>query len=86
LLTNEFKSLIKEFYKVLNGINEWTVEILEKTIKDFINIKEIKFISFGRPMRLLLINQENGPSLNEILFILGKKITIKRINNYISLN
>ena len=34
-------------------------------------------------MRLLLINSEKGPSISEILFILGKNNSIKRINNYI---
>ena len=84
LLTVEFNVLINEFSKILNDIEKWNVEILEKEIKKFITNKGIKFILFAKPMRLLLINSENGPSVSNILFILNKKNSIKRIKNYIT--
>ncbi len=84
LLTSDFKILAEDFYSILNKLIEWDKEILEEEIRTFVNNKDIKFILFGKPMRLLLTNQENGPSISDILYILGKKISIKRINDYIS--
>ena len=84
MLTSDFKILAEDFYLILNKLIEWDKEILEEEIRTFVNNKDIKFILFGKPMRLLLTNQENGPSISDILYILGKKISIKRINDYIS--
>jgi glutamyl-tRNA synthetase len=84
LLTSKFNILLNEFFAILNDIKIWSTDILEKEIKKFVTKKDIKFILFGKPMRLLLINSENGPSISNILFILGKKTSIKRIKNYIT--
>ena len=75
--------MVKEFLANLEKINEWESNNLDIEIKKFINLKNIKFVSFGKPMRLLLINEENGPSICEILFILDKKNSILRLKNYI---
>ena len=83
-LTSKFNILIKEFYNILNNIEKWNINSLEKEIKNFIIKKNIKFVLFGKPMRLLLINLENGPPISDILFILGKKNSIQRIKNYIT--
>ena len=84
MLDNSFNLLIKEFILILEKINNWELYNLEQTIKDFIKFKKIKFILFGKPLRLMFINSENGPSIRDILFILGKKKSIQRIKNYIS--
>ena len=68
----------------MQKLKVWNIELLEEEVKEFINIKNIKFFVFGKPLRLVLINSEKGPSISEILFILGKNNSIKRINNYIS--
>ena len=47
------------------------------------NKNKIKFISFVKPLRFTLINLENGPAVSDIFFILGKKNSILRLNNYI---
>lgn len=79
-----FNALIKDFVNILQNIEKWEIVILEKLIKKFIEDKEVKFIKFGKPMRLILINMENGPSISEILYILDKKNSINRIKNYIN--
>jgi glutamyl-tRNA synthetase len=83
LLNNYFNNLINEFLIILKNIDIWDKNILEKEIDYFIKIKKIKFKLFGKPLRILLLNQENGPSIRDILYILGKKNTIVRIKNYI---
>jgi glutamyl/glutaminyl-tRNA synthetase len=68
---------------LLQKIDKWEKEFLERQIEHFINIKKIKFVKLGKPLRFVMINSENGPSITDILFILGKKDSILRIKNYI---
>jgi len=83
-IENNFKELLIDFVLIIQKLKVWEIELIEEKIKNFINIKNIKFFVFGKPLRLILINSEKGPSIGEILFILGKNNSIKRINNYIS--
>ena len=55
----------------------------EKVIKNFIIEKKIKFVTLGKPIRFILINSINGPSISDIFTILGKKVSIERLNQYI---
>ena len=84
ILNNEFNVLINDFYEILLKIDDWNIVTLEIKIKNFIEQKSIKFSIFGKPTRIILINKEQGPSISDILYILGKKNSIVRIKNYIS--
>ena len=86
LFNEQFNILINKFIIILSEIKSWETKELEKIINTFIKNNNIKFPLFGKPTRLLLINEENGPSISEILHILGKKNSIQRINNYINDN
>lgn len=85
-LNDDFKELLKKFIVLLEILESWESEKIEDLIKNFIDINKIKFISFGKPLRLTLINLENGPPISGIFFILGKKNSILRLNNYIKGN
>ena len=84
LLDNQFNQLIKEFLIDIEKISNWNTANLEKAIANYIENKKIKFSVFGKPTRLVLINSEKGPSISDILYILGKKDSIERIKNYIT--
>jgi glutamyl-tRNA synthetase len=83
LLNKEFKELLKKCIILLENLDLWENIKIEDLIKNFINTNKIKFISFGKPLRFTLINLENGPAVSDIFFILGKKNSILRLNNYI---
>ncbi len=82
-LSKEFDNIIFEFMTKLTNANDWTRENIQKIIEDFLNIKNLKFPVLGKPIRLLLINSYNGPSISDIFVILGKKESLKRLNQYI---
>ena len=52
----------------MNGIAK-----IQKCISHFIKSKDIKFPKKEKPIRFLLINSYNGPSITDIFLILGKK-------------
>ena len=84
ILDNNFDFILNEFIFSLKEINDWNILNLENCIKKFIERKKIKFVIFGKPMRLVLTNLQNGPPISHILYALGKKNTFTRLNNYIN--
>ena len=83
ILNDNFNVNLNDFKIEIDKVNIWNSENIESVVKNFINTKNIKFPIFGKPLRYILINSENGPSIGDILYILGKKSTLLRINNYI---
>ena len=82
-LTSEFDSFFKEFLNIISGIDDWNRDNIQNVINDFLKNNKIKFPVLGKPIRFLLINSYQGPSISDIFVILGKKDTIDRLNQYI---
>lgn len=72
------KILFSEFSKKLREIDFEKNEI-EKYIKEFLQANDLKFPELGKPLRIILTGKENAPSISELLFILGKETSLKRI-------
>ena len=83
ILDDNFNRLLKNFFVKLEAIDKWNEINLDLCIKIFINEENIKLSTFGKPMRHMLTNNKDGLSLNLAMFILGRNITILRINNYL---
>ena len=81
-LTSEFDSIFKEFLYLIREINDWNRDSIQNVINDFLKNNKIKFPVLGKPIRFLLINTYQGPSISDIFVILGKKDTIDRLNQY----
>ena len=81
-LTLEFGSIFKEFLNLIREINDWNRDNIQNVINDFLKNNKIKFPILGKPIRFLLINSYQGPSISDIFVILGKKDTIDRLNQY----
>ena len=81
-LTSEFGSIFKELLNLIGEINDWNRDNIQNTISDFLKNNKIKFPVLGKPIRFLLINSYQGPSISDIFVILGKKDTIDRLNQY----
>ena len=77
-IDNNKKILFSKFYEQLKEIG-FEKNILEKYIKEFLLANDLKFPELGKPLRLILTGQENAPSITELLFILGKETSLKRI-------
>ncbi len=72
------KILFSEFSKRLREIDFEKNEI-ERYIKEFLHANDLKFPELGKPLRIILTGKENAPSISELLFILGKETSLKRI-------
>ena len=81
-LTSEFDSFFKEFLNLIAEIDDWNRDNIQNAINEFLKNNKIKFPVLGKPIRFLLINSYQGPSISDIFVILGKKDTIDRLNQY----
>ena len=72
------KILLSEFSEQLKEI-DFKKNQIEDFIKEFLRAKNLKFPELGKPLRVILTGKENAPSISELLFILGKENSLKRI-------
>ena len=71
--------LMTELISVLEKIHDFSSENTEKEIKDWITAKEIGFGKIMQPLRLSIVGKLAGPHLFDIIAMIGKKETVKRI-------
>ncbi|MCL4123850.1 UNVERIFIED_CONTAM: hypothetical protein GTU68_036616 [Idotea baltica] len=79
----ETGSLMNELIEVIDNIQDFSSENTEKIIKEWISGKEIGFGKVMQPLRLSLVGKLAGPHLFDIIAMIGKEETIKRIKNAI---
>ncbi|AUC85752.1 glutamate--tRNA ligase [Polaribacter sp. ALD11] len=75
--------LMQELITQISSIEDFTSENTEKEIKEWITAKEIGFGKVMQPLRLSLVGKLAGPHLFDIIAMIGKEETIKRIENAI---
>jgi glutamyl-tRNA synthetase len=68
-----------ELVSVIEGNEAFSAESLSVTIKDWITFKEIGFGKVMMPLRLALVGALKGPDVFDIMFMIGRGETIKRI-------
>jgi len=68
---------------VISTIEDFSSINTEKEIKEWITAKEIGFGKIMQPLRLSLVGALKGPHLFDIIEMIGKEETIKRIENAI---
>ncbi len=88
IISEEFKQivimkyeLIQEFQHQASKLKDWTKENLMELGKDFAQKSNIKLGDLAGVIRILLTGSNASPSVFEIMAILGKAATIKRLNN-----
>ncbi|MBC8755392.1 glutamate--tRNA ligase [Kordia sp. YSTF-M3] len=75
--------LMQQLIQVIEPIEDVSVENLQTEIKGWITSNEIGFGKVMQPLRLALVGALQGPDLFEIMFMIGKQETIKRIQKVI---
>ena len=63
------------------NIDEWSQESVEKQIKEIISDLGIGFKNFAQPIRCLILGKVNGPSISDLVLIVGKKNFIAMIKS-----
>jgi len=63
----------------LETLEEWSVENLSMIIKDIVKTYEVGFAKVAQPLRIALLGSTNAPSIDALLEVCGKDLTLKRI-------
>ena len=69
---------------IVSNIEKFEVETLQKEIKGWITGNEIGFGKVMMPLRLALVGSLKGPDVFDIMYMIGKTETVKRIEKVIS--
>ena len=71
--------LMQELVSVIKGIEDFSSENTQTVVKGWITAKEIGFGKVMQPLRLSLVGAMKGPDVFDIMTLLGKEESIKRI-------
>ena len=78
------KDVLEKVIELVNSVDDFTTDNLQNTIKGWITSNDIGFGKVMMPLRLALVGALQGPDVFDIMFMIGKKETVKRIENIIS--
>ncbi|MBC3845762.1 glutamate--tRNA ligase [Winogradskyella echinorum] len=71
--------ILNKVVDLVNSTDDFTVENLQTNIKDWITDNEIGFGKVMMPLRLALVGALQGPDVFDIMYMIGKAETVKRI-------
>ena len=75
--------IIANLKEVLSGVNTWTSEEIQRSFEGYVNNNpDLNFGAVAPALRLVLTGMGNGPSLFDIMEIIGKDMTLDRLTNY----
>ncbi len=83
-LTPQTAPLLKEIARRLEGLGEVSEDALNALFNDLAAQTGLKMLNLAQPVRVALTGQTASPGLFDIINILGKQETLKRINNALS--
>ena len=72
--------IIRELKQVIDSIEDFSANIVREKIHSFIEDKELSFGKVMVPLRICIVGKAAGPDLMEIVEIIGKQETLKRID------
>jgi len=83
-LKEDTKEILIEIKSLISSVSDFTTEQLHERIKDWITKNNIGFGKVMMPLRLALVGDLQGPDVFEIIFMLGKNETLKRIETFLN--
>ena len=75
---------MRELREQVAGVQQFTAEVLEKSVKEWIAAKGYNTGSILNLFRLLLVGASRGPHLFEIAALIGREETLRRLDEGIS--
>jgi len=73
-------STVEKILKSLNSLSEWRKDELERVIHSISEINQLSMGKITMPLRIALLGSLSGPSVVDLLHILGRKDSINRIH------
>ncbi|MGC9331500.1 MAG: glutamate--tRNA ligase, partial [Bacteroidales bacterium] len=80
-VNNDTSEILQSIRDILAAQNDFSSANLENKVKTWIENNELGFGKVLNPLRLALVGEGKGPHVFDILDILGKEESLKRIDN-----
>lgn len=74
-----YKEHLKKAYSVLEKIEDWDLEVINKKLMDMIEKNNFEVGKFFMSLRIAIAGQKITPPINDSLVVLGKTETLKRL-------
>lgn len=81
---DDTKEIMQNVASFIDGIADFSSENVELEVKKWISEKEMSFGKVMPPLRLVLVGDMKGPHIFDIMALIGKEESLKRINKAIS--
>jgi len=75
--------ILKKVVEIAASTREFTIQNIQSKLKDWITDNDVGFGKVMMPLRLALVGALQGPDVFEIMFLIGKNETVKRIDTLI---
>jgi len=82
-IKDDTRGLMQELVSVIESADDSSKEAIQDAVKGWITSNEIGFGKVMMPLRLALVGALQGPDVFDIMFMIGKAESIKRINQFI---
>jgi len=84
LLDDSGLGVIKGILPRFEGLNEWSRETVEATLRDYTESHDLKMGKVAQPIRAALTGQASSPGAMDVLHILGRDEAIARLTDVTS--
>ena len=93
-INNEFKEdlleigkeeIIRGFYNELLSLESFEIDNIKSCMNAFLDKRNLKMKELALPLRIILTGSKASPGIFEVISILGKELSIKRISSYLEL-
>jgi glutamyl-tRNA synthetase len=81
---DDTKSLLTEVMSIIKNVESDTAEAYQTSVKNWITQQNIGFGKVMMPLRISLVGALQGPDVFQIIFMIGKDETLKRIQSFIN--
>lgn len=72
---------LKEVHAVLSGMQIFIADQITARLKEWTVQKNIKIVAIAQPLRIALLGKSSGPSVFDLMAVIGKHETLERINH-----
>ena len=83
-INTETITIIKEITEKLAQLNDFTHDKIEKVFMEMVNEKGLKLGQVAQPIRVVITGSTVSPGIYEVLEIVGKERTLKRLRRIIN--
>ena len=80
----ESPDMMKQVLNILETVDDYSVDGLQTAIKGWITSNEIGFGKVMMPLRLALVGALQGPDVFDIMYLIGKDESMRRIENLVN--